>query len=431
MEFDFDVHKIFLEPITKLDCTLNPSRRPLISSGEAQKQIVTVIDEIGKLSAKAQRLPAPITSASRMQSNKHHLYILKDCTPKTAGRGAVIGFLKVGSKKLFVLDHSGSHIEAEPLCILDFYIHESLQRNGFGKELFTFMLRAEQIEPQHLAIDRPSDKFLSFLRKHYNLRSTIPQVNNFVVFEGFFRDRKALMRKLPPKRAEGDIKPYSLSERDFLKQEEGLPWPFNQSPSSLNRAGSLGSSPTRPGSRPPPGEEDFVKSLRACRPHSLHRAANGEHEDPSQRRRTSSLTLRDSNLSRGLVAQKSGYSRHATPPLLTRGQTPADITENHTETEKRFNRGMVPEHSHHFCGNSQNNQLSPDFPKVTQKPSSSPPMQKALGTFNHPIHERPSGHPHPDASKYPWDKGSWTVLGPVLNAQWVKRKQELRGTRPW
>ncbi|PIO37909.1 hypothetical protein AB205_0112550, partial [Aquarana catesbeiana] len=207
---------------------------------------MTVIDEIGKASAKAQRLPAPITSATRMQTNQHQLYILKDCTAKTAGRGVVIGFLKVGYKKLFVL--------------------------------------TEQVEPQHLAIDRPSEKFTSFLKKHYNLRSTIPQVNNFVIFEGFFRDRKAPVRKLPPKRAEGEIKPYSLSDREFLKHDEGLPWPLSQSPSYLNRAGSLGSSPTR--ARPSPGEDEFMKSLRVCRPHSLHRAASGEQEESSQRRRT-------------------------------------------------------------------------------------------------------------------------------------------------
>ncbi|XP_044161503.1 alpha-tubulin N-acetyltransferase 1 isoform X3 [Bufo gargarizans] len=328
MEFEFDIHKIFLEPISKLDRSLLPQRRPIVSNSEAQRQITAVIDEIGKASAKAQRLPAPITSASRMQTNQHHLYILKDCTPKTAGRGVVIGFLKVGYKKLFVLDRSGSHIEAEPLCILDFYIHESLQRHGFGKELFAFMLRTEQVEPQHLAIDRPSEKFLSFLRKHYNLHSTIPQVNNFVVFEGFFRDRKAPGRKMPPKRAEGEIKPYSLSERDFLKHEEGLPWPFSQAQSSLSRASSLGSSPTRACPRHIPGEEDFVKSLRTCRPHSLQRAASGEQEDPSQRRRTS-----DMNLSRGLMAQRNCYSRHTcpSPPLLKRAP-PTGVTEERLET---------------------------------------------------------------------------------------------------
>ena len=48
------------------------------------------------------------------------------------------------------------------------------------------------MKPQHIAIDRPSHKFLSFLQKHYNLKGTIPQVNNFVVFDGFFRDRPGM-----------------------------------------------------------------------------------------------------------------------------------------------------------------------------------------------------------------------------------------------
>jgi len=47
----------------------------------------------------------------------------------------------------------------------------------------------ECVNAQHLAIDRPSPKFLSFLQKHYRLKATIPQVNNFVIFEGFFHDR--------------------------------------------------------------------------------------------------------------------------------------------------------------------------------------------------------------------------------------------------
>lgn len=419
MEFEIDIHKIFLEPISKLDSSLLPLRRPLISSSEAKKQIMTIIDEIGRASAKAQRLPAPITSASRMQTNQHHLYILKDCTPKTAGRGVVIGFLKVGYKKLFVLDHTGSHIEAEPLCILDFYIHESLQRHGFGKELFTCMLRTEQVEPQHLAIDRPSEKFLSFLRKHYNLHATIPQVNNFVVFEGFFRDRKAPGRKLLPKRAEGEIKPYSLSERDFLKHEEGLPWPFSQAQSSLNRASSLGCSPTRACSRPMPGEDDFAKSLRTCRPHSLHRAANGEQEDPSQRRRTS-----DMNLSRGLMAQRNCYSRHTcpSPPLLTRAPPTVDVKEEHNEAAKGDNRGAGR-------GAPHNVNVQPKGNHQTKMPLSHQPP----GGLKSPIRDQEKNKPcSPGDSKTPWlEEPSWTVLGTVMNAQWVKRKQEMRGTRPW
>ena len=39
-----------------------------------------------------------------------------------------------------------------------------------------------------MAIDRPSPKLLAFLRKYYDLSATIPQVNNYVIFEGFFNN---------------------------------------------------------------------------------------------------------------------------------------------------------------------------------------------------------------------------------------------------
>lgn len=40
-------------------------------------------------------------------------------------------------------DLQGVHIEAEPLCVLDFYIAENLQRHGHGLELFDFMLQVK------------------------------------------------------------------------------------------------------------------------------------------------------------------------------------------------------------------------------------------------------------------------------------------------
>lgn len=40
-----------------------------------------------------------------------------------------------------------------------------------------------------MAIDRPSDKFLGFLKKYYSLSSPVKQMNNYVVFDGFFPDR--------------------------------------------------------------------------------------------------------------------------------------------------------------------------------------------------------------------------------------------------
>ncbi|XP_023801450.1 alpha-tubulin N-acetyltransferase 1 [Cyanistes caeruleus] len=56
-------------------------------------------------------------------------------------------------------------------------------------ELFREMLQRERVQPEKLAVDRPSEKLLGFLRKHFGLCNLIPQVNNFVIFEGFFSTR--------------------------------------------------------------------------------------------------------------------------------------------------------------------------------------------------------------------------------------------------
>ena len=58
-----------------------------------------------------------------------------------SGHGAIVGILKVGWKRLFVYDRHGQQWEMNPLCVLDFYVHESRQRMGCGRRLFDFMLK--------------------------------------------------------------------------------------------------------------------------------------------------------------------------------------------------------------------------------------------------------------------------------------------------
>ncbi|XP_061764307.1 alpha-tubulin N-acetyltransferase 1 isoform X5 [Nerophis ophidion] len=187
MEFPFDINQLFSERVTILDQTLGGGRltprRPNL-----QSQLVAVIDELGKASAKAQTLTTPVTSTIKLQSQQHQLYVMKD-GESNGGRGVIVGFLKVGCKKLFLLDKKGVHVEAEPLCVLDFFIAQNLQRHGYGLELFNFMLQDKNLEPELMAFDRPSPKFLSFLAKHYRLTQSVPQVNHFVVFEGFFLNK--------------------------------------------------------------------------------------------------------------------------------------------------------------------------------------------------------------------------------------------------
>jgi len=53
----------------------------------------------------------------------------------------VVGILKMGWKKLYLFDRKGSRTEAMVYCLLDFYIHETRQRQGYGNKLFEHMLK--------------------------------------------------------------------------------------------------------------------------------------------------------------------------------------------------------------------------------------------------------------------------------------------------
>jgi len=79
------------------------------------------------------------------------------------------------------------YTKVSPLCVLDFYVHESCQRSGEGRQLYDAMLRSEGVVPASLGYDRPSTKLLAFLRKHARLASYTAQGNNYVLFDEFWR----------------------------------------------------------------------------------------------------------------------------------------------------------------------------------------------------------------------------------------------------
>jgi len=189
-EFLFDVTSIFPDRITKIGPELVPGHlaRTRRRQWEVTSMLTQVLDELGRLSAAAQQLKFPITNADRLrQSSDHLVYVLTDSV--THRNGLVCGFLKVGFKNLYLFDNYGRtrQVEHAP-SILDFYVHERLQRRGHGKELFDFMLKDLKIPVRKFCIDGPSDKMLGFLRKNYNLNEPIPQSNNFVLYQGFFDD---------------------------------------------------------------------------------------------------------------------------------------------------------------------------------------------------------------------------------------------------
>lgn len=158
------------------------TRDTLRALAPADAQLVRkAIDSIGELSAKAQGLSKPITSHAQMLACDNRLYL-------SVGKDSLRGLLRVGGRQLFVhRKQSSEYVQTSPLCVLDFFVCTALQRGGEGRALFDFMCQREGTCAAALGYDRPSHKFLAFLRKHFDLASFIPQLNHFVVFDEYWR----------------------------------------------------------------------------------------------------------------------------------------------------------------------------------------------------------------------------------------------------
>lgn len=204
MEFSFNVNEVFKSPIVEITPNLIPpgytgDRRAL---WDTVSKVGEVVNQMGSASAAAQGLTKAITTADRIRNSEHKLYFLIDKNANS-GKGAVTGMLKTGNKSLYVFDRDGNHYQVQPPCLLDFYIHETKQRNGLGKVLFEHMLQKEGIAPVQMAIDRPSEKLLGFLNKHYSLKDPVKQMNNYVVFDDFFPKRSLPAPHEPQTQSEG------------------------------------------------------------------------------------------------------------------------------------------------------------------------------------------------------------------------------------
>ncbi|KAK6327947.1 hypothetical protein J4Q44_G00035930 [Coregonus suidteri] len=428
METTFDVKHIFPERITVLDQNLIAVRKSLGRS-DPQPLIAAIIDELGRASAKAQYLTAPITSASKLQTNKHHLYLLKD-GESNGGRGLAVGFLKVGYKKLFLLDQRGAHVEAEPLCVLDFFVTENLQRHGYGLELFSFMLQHKNVEPVLMAYDRPSPKFLSFLEKHYCLKNSVPQVNNFVVFDGFFANRSAAqLKKVPPKKLDGEIKPYSLTEREAVREEQrALPYPLSvSSPCSPSRARQRPDPTLAPalgatGARPPTPDPPLIDSLN-------YRAKRTSQQGLVARGNLYSRHINTRGFGLLLETQQNTFKLPGLRPVLRDRETDTGgQTDPLGHTDRSLPISLPP-----LPLSRKESLRAQTTTMTTREPDKQAEMETRV--LEKGLRMGVGGEPWPlegverDRGRGGW---SWTVGESCCNtAQWIRQKQEYRSTRPW
>ena len=177
MEFNFDCEEILVCDRNGFSILEGASHNKIVPGYKAY--IKEILDKMGELSSKSQNLLVNITTTNKFFPSDQCLII-------KANKNKVLGYIKVGPKKLFLRDRICNYHERKTLCVLDFYIYDTEQRSTLGREIFDFMLNYKNIEPGELAYDRPTLRFLSFLKRNYGLENYINQENNFTIFEEFF-----------------------------------------------------------------------------------------------------------------------------------------------------------------------------------------------------------------------------------------------------
>mmetsp|Transcript_36512 Transcript_36512/g.37903 ORF Transcript_36512/g.37903 Transcript_36512/m.37903 type:complete len:445 (+) Transcript_36512:1-1335(+) len=142
-----------------------------------------ILDLLGESSSKEQGLNYIKTSANKFFSSHDRIFIKAD-------KNVVIGFLRVGKRRIFLKDESNNYSNEEPISVIDFFVVKNYERQGYGRALFDRMLKFEKLHPNELGYDRLTPKMIKFLSKNYFLNKYIIQNNGFAVYQGFFEARK-------------------------------------------------------------------------------------------------------------------------------------------------------------------------------------------------------------------------------------------------
>ncbi|XP_069042717.1 alpha-tubulin N-acetyltransferase 1-like [Lepisosteus oculatus] len=237
--------------------------------------------------------------------------------------------------------------------------------------------------------------------------------------------------------------PLSLCPSALKEEQRGLPWPFNQAPppsSPLGRSLSVGSSPSRGA---PPWAPPALSALRVDRPRPPQ--LNGAASGPPRTRRTSQ---------QGLVARGNLYSRHISSGTLRpspekRPAPPRQPGEPETDPDRPdWARTQTRDRAADTQDRRPQCSAQPPVPPLSLPLPPSCETESSLDqTPLTPPAPRPdcprSGGPRdgeaakaPDAGRDPprappSPPRAWSTVVQPFTAQWVRRKQEYRSTRPW
>lgn len=87
-------------------------------------------------------LRKPLTSYDKLldSDDDQALYLNWAKNEEKPSSSVVYGLLRISRKKLYLNDAEGRTYVTTPVCILDFYVHPTVRKEGHGAALFDYML---------------------------------------------------------------------------------------------------------------------------------------------------------------------------------------------------------------------------------------------------------------------------------------------------
>lgn len=172
MEYETSLRPYLQEGINVITTELLNSRS---NRSMLHETISLLIDELGMWSSRAQGKLRPCTSVVNIRKSGTDERMFIDYDYK---RDRVNGFVRFGERN--IPQGKGEFLNC--FCLLDFWVHNSVERRGVGQKLFNYALQSVGKTPNELAYPSFSNKLEAFLATKYGLKAP-RQIGGFFFFQ--------------------------------------------------------------------------------------------------------------------------------------------------------------------------------------------------------------------------------------------------------
>ncbi|OQV24630.1 putative Alpha-tubulin N-acetyltransferase 1 [Hypsibius exemplaris] len=179
-----DINALFKDEISCIEGKMWDKTGRYCGSAVVKEELERLIDHMGVQSAECLGLDSPLTTFSAFKNSNQRIYLLK-LANIFKQKGAVVAFARVGWRAISLIDAQGFRAQQDMLCLYDIYVATKFQRLGNGRRLLDFIFKHENVKPEAMTIDQPSQALLNFFMRQFFLREFTTQEHRYIVWKRY------------------------------------------------------------------------------------------------------------------------------------------------------------------------------------------------------------------------------------------------------